>query len=447
MALTGLEIYKHLPKTNCGKCGSPTCLAFAMRLAAKKAELKECPDVSDQAKTTLDQASLPPIAKVSIGLNGSKFDVGGETVLFRHDKTFYQPTGLGVAISDSLDDKTLNSKVDSINHLIFDRVGMMVGVNLIALRNDSNDAAKFAQAAEKINARSPLPLVLISKNASSQDAALKAAGKKRPLICGADTSNYEAFGKLAKDNSCPLVVEGKDLDEVAGLTQKLIALGVKDLVIAPKVSGFSDALSLSTQARRLALKKNYRPLGYPVLFFSDRPDAYEETLYASTLIAKYASILIVNGLDTWEHLPLVTIRQNIYTDPQKPVQVEPKLYAVGGAPDEKSPLFVTTNFSLTFYTVTPEIESSKVPAHLLIVDAEGMSVLTAWAAEKFTAEKVLEAIQKYEVEKKISHRKIIIPGYVAIMKGKLEDLLSGWEIIVGPREASGIPNFIKTIWK
>jgi acetyl-CoA decarbonylase/synthase complex subunit gamma len=251
---------------------------------------------------------------------------------------------------------------------------------------------------------------------------------------------------LAKNYRAGLIVWGEDLDQLSELVQKIVALGFREIVLNLPEKGISTTLENLTQIRRLALKKRFRPLGYPVLVFTSGEDIYEHLSQAATYICKYASIVILPEGEIWEHLPLVALRQNIYTDPQKPVSVEAKLYSVGGVAQPNSPLMVTTNFSLTYFTVEPEITSSKIPSWLLVVDADGLSVLTAWAAEKFTPEGIVEAMKKENLEEKLSHRKIIIPGYVSVMSGKLNEI-SGWEVMVGPQEASGIPKFLKTVWK
>ncbi|MFH1406779.1 MAG: acetyl-CoA decarbonylase/synthase complex subunit gamma [Candidatus Omnitrophota bacterium] len=446
MALTGLDIYKHLPKTNCGKCGSPTCLAFAMKLAAKKASLEECPDITQEAKMILSDAQAPPIASVSLGINDDKIELGGEVVLFRHDKTFYHPTGIAIRCSDAFLGKELEERVEKINKLVFERIGQTVRVNLIALENETGDPKKFAEAAAQIQSKTQLPLILMAQDLSALEGALKICSENKPLIYAANAGNYEAMTKLAKDYKTPLAVYGKGLEELASLTEKIAVLGHKELVLDAGSRQLGQTLSNLTNIRRLALKKNFRPLGFPVIAFTDSPESFLETAQAATYILKYASIVVLRNIETWEHLPLVSLRQNIYTDPQKPIAVEAKLYEIGGTANPASPLMITTNFSLTYFTVAPEIEAAKLPAYLLVIDSEGMSVLTAWAAEKFTAEQIVATIQKFEVDKKLSHKKIIIPGYVAVMKGKLEDE-SGWEVIVGPREASGIPAFMKANWK
>lgn len=449
MALTGLDIYKLLPKTNCGKCGSPTCLAFAMRLAQKKASLEECPDVSEEAKAILSAAAEPPIRTVVLGKNENKIELGGETVLFRHEKTFYHPCGFGVILSDNLSPENLGEEIDKFNCLEMERVGQKVRLEFIYLRNESGEKDKFVSTIEEIQKETKAVLILESKNLEILEEGLKILKDNRALIVEANESNYEKLTELAKKYNAGLIVELADLEKTAHLTSKIVALGVKDLVLRLRNTNLAQSLSELTQIRRLALKKNFRPLGYPVLVFTNGltspGDDFETILKAGTYISKYASIIIFPKIEPWQFLPLAALRQSIYTDPQKPVAVEAKLYSIGGEAGNKSPLLVTTNFSLTYFSVEPEIVNSKVPSWLLVIDSEGLSVMTAWAAEKFTPEKIVDSMKKFEIETKIAHRKIIIPGYVAVMSGKLADL-SGWEVLVGPREAAGIPKYLKTTW-
>lgn len=439
MALSGLDIYKNLPKTNCKKCGFPTCLAFAMALAQKKTSLDKCPDVTDEAKMILESASLPPMATIAIGEGEKKVEVGGETVIFRHDKTFVHPAAIAVLVSDNDDPPRLAGKIEKIKKLNFDRVGMTVGVNLVAVKNDSNDAGKFAAVSKELSEKTGLPLILMSDNPQAIEESLKNVSQKRPLVYCAGENNFEQMTALAKKYSVPLCVYGKNIEETAALSQKASAKGVKDIVLDCGCRDVSKCIQDYTQIRRLALKKNFRPLGYPVIAFADN------VVDAATYIVKYANIIVTPMAQPEELLPLITLRLNIYTDPQKPIMMEPKLYTVGN-PDANSPLLVTTNFSLTFFTVSPEIENAKIPAWLLVCDSDGMSVLTAWAADKFNAEIIDASMKKADVAGKVSHKKIIIPGYVSVMSGKLEDT-TGWQVLVGPKEASGLPKYLKTIWK
>ncbi|MCX5657285.1 MAG: acetyl-CoA decarbonylase/synthase complex subunit gamma, partial [Candidatus Omnitrophica bacterium] len=420
MALSALDIYKLLPKTNCKKCGSPTCLAFAMRLLSKKASLSECPDVSNEARNLLAQAAQPPIVTLTTGTNlqTEAISLGGETVLFRHEKTFYHPAAIAVSINDAIPDAELNERLAKIRVLKFERVGEKLEVNLIALHNASGDAKKFAQVAKKCIRETGLGIILVSENIASLEEAIKETREVKPIIYAASKPNLEKLIALCRADGLPLVLKSENLEKTLKLSEETINKGYKGLILDISAKNQSQALENLTILRRLALK-SFRPAGFPVICFTKNKEFDLEVLEAGTYIAKYASIVVVNSVDLEAHLALLTLRQNIYTDPQRPVTVEPKLYEIG-FPGKDSPLLVTTNFSLTFYTVSPEIENSKVPSYLLVTDTEGMSVLTAWAAEKFTAETIAKAMKSSGVEEKISHRKVIIPGYVAVLSGKLE---------------------------
>jgi acetyl-CoA decarbonylase/synthase complex subunit gamma len=438
MGLTGLEIFKHLPKTNCKKCGFPTCLAFAMALANGKASLDACPDVSEAAKEALSSAAAPPIRLVKIGAGDNVLEMGDETELFRHDKRFNHPTVIAIAVNDNED---VEAKVEAINGLAFDRVGQHYEVEAVALINASGDAAAFKAAAEKAAAKTNKNFVLVSADVGAMEAALQVLAARKPLLYAADKDNYEKMTELAKANGCPLAVKGENLDTLAELVDKIVALGYRELVLDSGSRETSKVIADLTQFRRQAVRKKFRTFGYPALAFTSKDDPREELLQATAYIAKYASLIVMKTAKKEALLPLLSWRANIYTDPQKPVAVEPGLHVLGDV-NENSPVYCTTNFSLTYFLVEGEVETTRIPSYIISVDTGGISVLTAYADNKFTAEKITAAIKECGLEQKVSHKKIVIPGAVAVLKGKLEDE-SGWEVIVGPREAAGIPKFAK----
>ncbi len=445
MALTGLDIFKLLPKTNCKKCGKPTCLAFAMQMAQKKASIDECPDVSEESKSQLGSASAPPIRLVTIGKGDKEVKIGEENVLFRHEEKFYHPTAVAVTIDDDLDDGALNDRLAKINALKFVRVGTEIEIDMVAIINKSGSADKFAAAAKTVSENTALSLILSSSSIDNMAAALAVCSDKKPLIHGVNSTNVDGMAGLAKVDGCPIAVSASTLDELAELSEKVKKDGLEDIVLDYAGSGLKDNLQGLTSIRRAALKKSFRPLGYPTMsFVTNCDDPYQETANASAYLAKYSGIVVVNGIEPWQIMPLLTVRQNIYTDPQKPVQVESKLYEVG-QPDENAPLLLTTNFSLTYYSVEGEVEGSRVSSYILPVDTEGTSVLTAYSGDKLNEKVVKKAMEDAKVEDSVKHRKLIIPGLVAIMSAKLKDEL-GWEILVGPKEASGLSAFLKSNW-
>jgi acetyl-CoA decarbonylase/synthase complex subunit gamma len=440
MALTGLDIFKLLPKTNCKDCGQPTCLAFAMALAASKTSLDKCPHASDAAKETLGGAAAPPIKLVTIGTGGRERKLGNEVVLFRHDKAFYNPTCLAVEISDRLTGAALDAKIAKVNDLVFERVGQQVSIDFIAVANDSKDPAAFKAAVAAVATQTKFALVLISDDPDAMAQALEVAGAGKPLIHAATEANYERMIALAVQYQCPLAVKGNGLDSVAALVEK-VAAQYKELLIDPGARELSQAIAELTVIRRLAVKKNYRPFGYPVLTFTSG-EPRDQVMEAAAYIAKYAGLVIVKADEKSQILPLLAWRMNLYTDPQKPSQVEPKVYPIGpAAPD--SPVFVTTNFSLTYYTVEGEIAASKIPSYIVACPTDGTSVLTAWAAGKFTGEKISEFLKDCGIESLVNHRNLVLPGYVAVIKGALEEK-SGWKALVGPVEAAGLPAYAKS---
>lgn len=443
MALTGVEIFKLLPKTNCKKCGHPTCLAFAMKLAQRQATLDLCPDVSEEAKKILGEASAPPIRPITLGSGSKAVKMGEETVLFRHDKRFVNPCALAVEIKDTLTETEIAKKIEEVLTSEIDRVGQKLRVDAIALTNTSGDKGKFEAAAKLISTKAPdVPVILSTTDPASAEEAVKLFSGKNALIYGATTANADAMANIAKSNKAILGVSANNLEELSTLTEKIKSLGVDDMVIDSGASKAKDILENNTIIRRAAVKKNFKSLGYPVINFVQREDSLHESLIAALGITKYASIIVLSSVEKWKNLALFTLRQNIYTDPQVPMQVEQKIYKLG-EPTEDSPLMITTNFSLTYFIVSGEVENSKVASRLAVMDCEGLSVLTAWAAGKFTASKIAQFIKESGIENEVKHRELIIPGYVAILSGAIEEKLNGWKVTVGPREANGLPAFLK----
>ncbi len=444
MALTAMDIFKLLPRTNCRDCGQATCLAFAMLIAQKKAKLDECPHVSEEAMAALGAAAAPPIQLVTIGTGDKELQVGNETQLFRHDEKFHHPCGVAIRVPDTLDEAALAAKIEKTNGLQFERIGLHIQIDLIALENESGDGAAFAKAAKTLAEKSQYALILMTKSPEAMKAAAEPIKDHKPLLYAADASNAEAMAAVAKELACPIAVVADGLDALAELTEKVKAAGAEQIVIDPGARDMKGGLQALTQSRRAALKKQFRPLGYPPIAFAEADDPYDEALLATTFLLKYAGIVVVRGDERWQILPLLTARMNLYTDPQKPIQVEPKLYEIG-EPGDDAPVMFTTNFSLTYYSVEGEVEASRVPSYILAVDTEGTSVLTAYSGDKLTEKTVKDAMDKAGVEQKVKHRKLIIPGYVAVLSGKIEEA-TGWEVLVGPKEASFIPKFLQQVW-
>ncbi|MDD5190805.1 MAG: acetyl-CoA decarbonylase/synthase complex subunit gamma [Dehalococcoidales bacterium] len=447
MALTGIQIFKLLPKSNCGKCGVPTCLAFAMNLAAGKAELTACPTVSEEAKAMLAEASAPPIRPVTIGTGEKAFKVGGETVLFRHEKRFENPTGIAILVSDDMTEAEVDSRVAKFNLYTYERVGLKLRANAIAIKKMGGDIAKFTALVNKVAAATDGALILMASQPEALAAALKGIAARKPLLYAATKANAEAVAALAKEFNCPVAVKGASLEEVAELTALLEKAGVKDMVIDSGARTVKQLLADQVHIRASALVKKFRPLGYPTITLPCEmtSNPMKEALIASMLVSKYAGIIVLSDIQGEVLFPLLVERMNIFTDPQRPLATTPGIYEINN-PNENSPILITTNFSLTYFIVSGEIEGSKVPSYLLIMDTEGLSVMTAWAAGKFVADLMAQFVKKSAIEGKVKHRKLIIPGYSASESGGLEEDLSGWEILVGPREASHLPAYLKS-WK
>jgi acetyl-CoA decarbonylase/synthase complex subunit gamma len=446
MPLTGIEIYKLLPKTNCGKCGVPTCLAFAMQLAAGKAELALCTFVSEEAKAKLSEASAPPIRQITLGTGTRTLKVGGDTVLFRHEKRFENAPGLAILISDNLSEADIQSRLDKLNKLQYERVGLNLRPEAAAIKNDSGQADKFAAVAGMVKEKTDGVLVLMSANPEAISAAVKVCADRKPLLYAATPDNADKMASIAKESNCPLVAKGANLEEVAQLTDKLGQAGIKDIMIDSGSRTLRQCLDDQIMIRKGALSK-VKQLGFPtiVLPCEMTPDPLKEALYASALVAKYANLIVLSDFRGESLFPLLVERLNIYTDPQKPLATKEGIYDING-PNENSPVLITSNFSLTYFIVSGEIENSKVPSWLVVKDTEGLSVMTAWAAGKFVADTIAAYVKKSGIADKVKHRKLIIPGYAAQESGGLEEELPGWEIVVGPREAAHIPAFLKA-WK
>jgi len=444
MGLSGLEIFKQLPKTNCKECGFPTCLAFAMKVAAGQEGLDSCPYMTEQARANLSAASAPPQRLVKLVGPKNELAVGQETVMFRHDETFHNPTGVAIKVSDAAGEAEIKARCQAIKKLTFHRVGTDISVDLAAVSNDSGDATKFASAAKLVSEYTSLPLVLISPDAGALKKAVETLGSAiKPLLIPSNGA-LDAAADLAKSQKLPLCVTNSDLQALAGITEKLSA-NVPDLMLCPGEIPEAKAIEFLTASRRAALKKKYRPLGFPVLMFVKDTDPAGVAIRASAFVAKYAGIVVLDTIEPWAVVAVLTARQNIYTDPRKPVQVEAKLYDVG-QPGANDPLLITTNFSLSYYSVEGELTAARLAARILAVDTEGTSVLTAWAADKFNPQTIAKALKTCKAEEVVKHHKVIIPGHVAVLSAGLADE-SGWEVLVGPKEASGIPSYIKNDWK
>ncbi len=440
MALTALEIYKVLPKTNCRECGFSTCLAFAMQLAAGKVAIDRCPPASPEAKETLGKAAAPQLPRVTIGTGDAGITLGDEVVLFRHEKTFYHPTAIAVSVSDTLGEDVFRARLAAIRALRFERVGQRLAVDLVALRCGSREPGRYARAAAAALSDTGKPLVLAAP-CEALAAAVAAVGASRPIL-SPPPAEVEPGARLAASAGLPMIVKAKGLSGLETALAAARAAGARDLVADPDAATPSEAVVASVAIRRLAIARRAAGIACPTAFDlgGDFPAPFAA---AAVLIPKYGSLLILDTADPADIFPLLTLRQNIFTDPQRPIQVEPGVYPIG-TPTAASPVIVTTNFSLTFFTVRSDVEASKVPARLLIADCDGMSVLTAWAAGKFTAESIAKTLDESGIGGTVAHRTLILPGMVARLSGRIEEL-SRWRVLVGPQESSALPGYLRRL--
>ncbi|MFA5348411.1 MAG: acetyl-CoA decarbonylase/synthase complex subunit gamma, partial [Methanoregula sp.] len=437
MALKALDIYKLLPKKNCKECGDPTCLTFAMKLAGGKADVDLCPHLDDQAKSVLGATTRPPIRLVKIGVGERSFAVGEEFVLYRHDKTFYHPPGILFKVSDSLTPEEITAATIRVRDETFTRIGSDLRFNGIAIENTTGSPEAFVRAVATVEKNADLPLVLMAERTEAINAALTEVGSYRPLIYAATPENFREMCAIAKKHSCPMVIKSHGIDNLTTLAKDCLAEGVKKLVMDLCPRSLGDYIAITTAIRQLAITRTAPDLGFPVFMDATHPSLQDAAIALG--IVKYASVIITPPLSPESSKAALTLRQNIYTDPQKPIQMNPGLYRVG-TPGKDSPVLVTVNFSLTFFTLQGYLESSRVSCFMMIVDTEGLSVLTAVAAGKFSETLVRDSLKKFNMEDEVSHRILIIPGYAAPLSGRIEDA-TGWKVMVGPRDAAEIGEY------
>jgi acetyl-CoA decarbonylase/synthase complex subunit gamma len=417
-----------------------------MKLAAKQVELAKCPYVSDEAREKLAESAAPPVRLVTLASNGREVKSGNEIVLFRHEKTFYNPAGVFIRVYDDQPLDEIKAKVEEAASYAVEYVGMELTIDGIAVEA-TGDGDGFAAAVSTVLETARLPLILIASDRSVMGRGLQAAEGTRPLICGATPDNWEGFAELAKERGAPMAIRAESLSVLAELTEKIKGAGVEEIVLDPGVRDIRSSLAMSTLIRRMALKKTFRPLGFPIITFPGEciDDEGLVAVAATQAITKYGGFVVLDRFSPATIYPLLVLRSNIYTNPQEPIQVQPGLYEIND-PQADSALMVTTNFSITYFSVANEVDGSGSPGWLLVADAEGMSVLTAWAAGKFDAERIAKSVKTTGIADKIGHRKLIIPGHVSVLLGELEEELPGWEILVGPREAVDLPGYLK-VWR
>jgi len=460
--LSPIEVYELLPGTNCKECGESNCMSFSVRLVNKEASLMNCIPLLDPEKQVeydkLWKMLKPPIRSVEVGVGDRKVTLGGEYVVYRHEFTYFNQTAIAIDVSDEMPDEEFKVRINRANTFSYDYIGMTLYLDMIAIRSISGDPKVFSDAVSRAVELSELPIILCTNNPKVMEAGLAASKRKRPLIYAANRSNWREMADLALKYECPIVVSSPfDLDTLKSLATSLWEYGIEDIVLDPGTGGpedISTTINNFTMLRQSAISKEDEMLGFPVLgtpivAWSEKQidpsiNEWNEAVIASSLIVRYSDAMIIHATRGWALLPLVILRQNIYTDPRKPVSVEPGVQIYGN-PDKNSPVLLTTNFALTFYTVASDIESGAVDCYLIVIDTEGISVESAVAGRKLTSENISEALDEYKVSDLVDHRQIIIPGRAARLSGEIEEV-SGWKVSVGPMDSSEIPKYVEG-WK
>ena len=444
MALKGLDIFKLSPKKNCKECGCPTCMAFSMKVAQGAVDIAACPYFAPEALAKLSAATEPPMKTIKVGAGDAELSLGGETVLFRHEKTFVSRTRYAMSLCTCMDDETVAQKLEDIKKVDYERIGERMFVEMVYVKYSADGKQDYVELVKKA-AETGRILILDCKDAEIAKAALEVCKDGKPILNGADASNYEAMNAVATAAGVVLGVSGADLSEIHDTVEKLEGLGNKNLVIDVTGADVKETFKNAVQIRKAAIKDGDRTFGYPSIVNLHKiaaGDLHKQAALLSLFTMKYGSVIVAEHIGYAEALPLYGLRQNLFTDPQKPMKVEPGVYPLNGA-DENSVCLTTVDFALTYFLVSGELERSGVPVNLIINDAGGLSVLTSWAAGKFSSSSIAKFFQEQDIEGKIKSRKLIIPGKVAVLKGELEAKMPGWEIIIAPNEAVQLVKFMK----
>lgn len=449
MALTGLDIFKLTPKKNCKDCGFPTCLAFSMKVAAGGIEIEKCPHMSEENLSKLSESTAPPMKALTVGAGANEYKLGGETVLFRHEKTLVNRNRFAVAIKDTDSADVVNSKIENIKKVDFERIGERMKAEFAAFIYTGNKEAYIANIKAVLASGAELAYMVVCEDVEVAKEALELLKDTNPILHGATAANYEQMVDVAAAGKYALGLRADSLEDLYELTSKVQSKDYKELLLDAGSKTIKEAYTNAIQIRRTALKDGDRTFGYPsIIFVNDlaKDNKFMEIALSSIFTIKYGSILVIEDMDFARGHSVWALRQNIYTNPQRPMRVEPKAYSVNNANDE-SPVLCTVDFALTYFIINGEIEKSKVPTWLLIPDAGGYSVLTAWAAGKFSGSIIANFVKESGVEQKTKSRKLIIPGKVAVLKGDIEDSLPGWEVVVGPNESMQLPKFLKDLYQ
>ena len=463
--LRPMDVYKHLPGTNCGKCGETNCMSFATKLIERQVSIEQCPEIFEPKYKDKLEAMLEvlraPVKEVTIGTGERAVTIGGKVCVYRHELTWYHPTAIAIDVHDEMAEDELLKRVEQVENFVFERIGMQLKLDMVALRCVSGSPEKFAKAADLIAKKSKLPMILCTFDQNVMEEALIAVGDKKPLIYAANEKNWKEYAKLASKYQCPLTVSAPgNPSMLKSLCRSLRNYGLDDLVLDPGTflvgDGFNETLNTFTMLRVSAVEKEDKDVGYPLMAIpaaiwpltKEEDEAtvkMQEAYMSCALMSRYADLLILHSPDIWVLLPVLTWRQNLYTDPRVPLSVKPTLYPVK-EPTEESPMFVTCNSALTYFLIRNDVESSG-NGWVVCVDTGGISLQSSVAGKRFTADMVAEALKESGALEKVKHKSVIIPGYAARISGELEDMLKGWRVFVGPRDSSAIPSFIEKVWK
>ena len=440
MAVKGLDIFKLSPKKNCKECGSPTCMAFCMKVAQGAVPITKCPYMSEEAVALLSEATAPPMKTIE----GGTHKLGGETVMMRHEKTLVNRNLFAATLATDMDDAAIDARIEGIKKVDYERIGEREMVECVFV-HDAGDSAKFVELCKKAAALPDRTVIIDTKDVDTAKAAVEAIKDNKPILNGANKDNFAAMSEIAKAAGIVLGVSGKDLSELHDTVAELEKAGNKNLILDVTAPTIKETFANAVLVRRTAIKDGDRTFGYPSIVnlgvLCDHNE-HLETALASMFVVKYGSIIVMDKIGYAEALPLYGLRQNIFTDPQKPMKVAPGIYPINGAgPDD--PCALTVDFALTYFLVSGELERSKIPVNLLITDASGMSVLTAWAAGKFSSTSVKKFFDEFDIASKINNRTLIIPGKVAVMKGEIQDKLPEWNVVVGTREAVELVKYLR----
>lgn len=456
-----LEAYQFLPQTNCGDCGFNTCMAFAAQLIERTKDIEDCPYMKEpKYKEKLEKLKdylAPLVSLVRVGVGDNQVLIGGEEVLYRHELTYYNKTAIAIEVTDEMKEDEIIKRSKFAQDFTKEYIGMILKLEMVAIRSVSKDAEKFKKAVKTVADNVKIPLILCSFDPKILEAGLEVVKDRRPLIYAATRENWEEVGKLALKYNVPLAVFApNDLELMRSITRALLVMGIEEIVLDPGTypqgEGISTTVNNLVMLRRAAIEEGQKDLGFPLMTVpavawltegDDITKANLEAIVSNICLVNFSDLMILHCIEPWMIIPLITLRENLYTDPRRPVSVEPGLKEIG-SPTDMSPVMFTTNFALTYYTVASDIESGNIDCWLLVVDTEGIGVESAVAGGQLNASRVKETMDETKIEEKVKHRTIVIPGMAARITGELEDI-SGWKVVVGPRDSSGIPKLVSTL--